>query len=318
MAHELHDYTGPFKPDIQLEDLSREFLLRLIKCYQDSYMIMVGAWARALGERMSTEDLTDATVEMWLIAGPQVAEATCKAMRVDHRGIEGYFKRRQLDVGMFLKDIIANWEIRSPTEGHMFIPEQPHYLGEPTDEMVLCSRAIELCTAQICGFFADPNLLYYTNKIPLVEPGDIEFDIDMKIVDPAENPYPYYSGRNIKGHGHFDQAEFKRPWTEDQIKELWAYITPPIRKLLIEMARRPNGYPEAELAENLGTTVTNATYLLNFVFLALFDSPWPNKRMPFHFVGNPVEYKMDEDWARVLTGSTDMMSLPQAPLPVRA
>lgn len=46
--------------------------------------------------------------------------------------------------------------------------------------------------------------------------------------------------------------EGRTPWTEEEIKQLWGEVTAGARLVLGEIAKRPEGYPNAELQAALG------------------------------------------------------------------
>jgi len=53
---ELKDYSGVHKPDLKLEDFSKEALIGLLKSYQIVFVGLMGMWNTANRERMSVEE----------------------------------------------------------------------------------------------------------------------------------------------------------------------------------------------------------------------------------------------------------------------
>jgi hypothetical protein len=307
----MDDYSGPFEPMLDHEHFSREGLLKLVKCYQQCYLLILGEYGRVLRERLSLQEAMEWDISMWMVAGPKLAETVCKFMNINPAGIEGYLKRRQLDPGMQLTLIDMTWELVNDSLAHMTINKNPDYLAEPTDARLQVVRNIECSTAQVCAFFHDPNIVFIPTKLPPAR-NDSEpcFVMEVKKVQPSENPYPSWTGKNVKLVYPHDPAEYRRPWSEQQIRTVWTHITKDLRDVLREIATQPGGYEESQLLETLGVSVERATYLLNFVPLAVFESPWPNKHLPVRLHPDPMRYEMDSKWAETLTGGADWVNEP--------
>ena len=53
---ELRDYSGPFNPDLQWEDCSKELLIRVMKVWQYFYLEMASAWYDAVEKSSGSEE----------------------------------------------------------------------------------------------------------------------------------------------------------------------------------------------------------------------------------------------------------------------
>ena len=53
---ELNDYSGEYRPDLKLEDFSKEALISLLKSYQIAFVGFMGMWNTVNRERMSLKD----------------------------------------------------------------------------------------------------------------------------------------------------------------------------------------------------------------------------------------------------------------------
>jgi hypothetical protein len=62
---ELADYSGPFKPDLTLKDLSKDFLIRLIEVHQYAWVTMTESWYRSVEKRYGSEVGLDTELEAW-------------------------------------------------------------------------------------------------------------------------------------------------------------------------------------------------------------------------------------------------------------
>ena len=66
---ELNDYSGQYRPDLKLEEFSRDALIRLLKSYQVAFVGFMGMWNTVNRERMDSEEAfrLDADVyEKWV------------------------------------------------------------------------------------------------------------------------------------------------------------------------------------------------------------------------------------------------------------
>jgi hypothetical protein len=51
--------------------------------------------------------------------------------------------------------------------------------------------------------------------------------------------------------------EAPQPWTKDELNRLWAYLTIPARRVLSEVAERPDGYRFEDLGQALGSNMSS-------------------------------------------------------------
>ncbi|MCX6660149.1 MAG: DUF6125 family protein [Candidatus Bathyarchaeota archaeon] len=63
---EINDYSGPFNPNLSFEDLSKEFLLKVIKSWQYSWLQLEGGWMDEVEKRFGLHVATGCDLEMWL------------------------------------------------------------------------------------------------------------------------------------------------------------------------------------------------------------------------------------------------------------
>lgn len=63
---ELTDYSGPFDPRLGFGHLSKDFLLKVIRIWQWSWLQMDAAWFESLKEKVSQEIAYGCDLEMWL------------------------------------------------------------------------------------------------------------------------------------------------------------------------------------------------------------------------------------------------------------
>jgi len=76
---EMDDYSGAFDPDIKLEDLSKDFLIRLIRQYAAAYMRVADLYWTKMEEMVGLEQCIEDTMWVWteqpLRTNPKYAKA---------------------------------------------------------------------------------------------------------------------------------------------------------------------------------------------------------------------------------------------------
>ncbi|MFC1944263.1 DUF6125 family protein [Chloroflexota bacterium] len=75
---ELKDYSGPLKPDLKLEEFSKDMLLGLLDQYSRAWMLMDGVWHTRTAEKMNADEAMDGSLAVWFryaeIILPRIAE----------------------------------------------------------------------------------------------------------------------------------------------------------------------------------------------------------------------------------------------------
>jgi hypothetical protein len=61
----LNDYSGPYKPDLRLEDLSKGFLIKLIEEYQYAWLRLSGAWYDHVKDKFGAQAANEAELVAW-------------------------------------------------------------------------------------------------------------------------------------------------------------------------------------------------------------------------------------------------------------
>lgn len=76
----LKDYSGPFNPNLQFDDFSKDFLLRLMRVWQLAWLVLADSWYYGIQKRFGIEAANQIEAEAWARVGklvnpmyPQVA-----------------------------------------------------------------------------------------------------------------------------------------------------------------------------------------------------------------------------------------------------
>ncbi len=62
---EMNDYSGPFKPDARWEDFSKDFLIKIMRLWQQAYLDMAGMCYMAVEKRCGFDTAVACEDEAW-------------------------------------------------------------------------------------------------------------------------------------------------------------------------------------------------------------------------------------------------------------
>src|ERR1700722_20254963 len=93
------DYSGPFDPDFQYEDLSKEALVRLVREFALIVHLLDRSMCAAIGIRYGGDPVNELAVEEWRGASPLYGKRLREIMNVEGDGVPAIFKVLQLDPG---------------------------------------------------------------------------------------------------------------------------------------------------------------------------------------------------------------------------
>jgi hypothetical protein len=110
---ELDDYSGPFKPDLKLEDLSKDFLIKLIREYQWAWVIMADSWYYAIKKRFGREAANQCELESWCQVADKVNPYYAKLANIQLTDAVSCMKAMQLPLDSHLAYIPCTYEIKS-------------------------------------------------------------------------------------------------------------------------------------------------------------------------------------------------------------
>jgi hypothetical protein len=304
---ELKDYSGPFNPNLKLEDLSKEMIMKLVKEYQRAYLVVLGEWHRVMKERFGDVQAIECDNSQWMVAGPMVASFLCRAAKIKPANVESFFKQMQIDPGFPMEIFEMEWELVNPDLGYITVKRCTALM---MNEMEGKGYEIPMCHVEECptmintAFIHNRNLVFRPVKMPPrknPQPTDIACKWEAKVVKPEENPFPHWdaSKRMRPGVPH-DPKEAGKPWTEEQIRVMWGYLNNDSRKVMRLIAKKPTGYLMEDLVKNLGISAEDVSFHLGFQYLAIFETPWPQKWAPVRYLLNPWRYEMDREWAQLI------------------
>ena len=90
------DYSGPFDPRFQLEDLSHRALVTVAQEFAVQSHLLARAFLLCASQRLADEAATDLGRSQWTGIGALTAERICRALKIEGDGIESIAKVFQL------------------------------------------------------------------------------------------------------------------------------------------------------------------------------------------------------------------------------
>lgn len=302
---ELKDYSGPFNPKTRFEDLSREAMVKLLGEYQRAYLTILGEWQRVIKERYGEVPAIECDNSQWMVSGPLVAGYLCKALNIKGGNVESFFKQMQMDPGFPMRLFDIEFELVNPNLGYVTVKKCSALIYQ---EMQGVGFELDMChveeppTMINTAFYHNPNLIWKPVKLPPRQnKEEIACKWEARIVKPEENPFPHWqaSKRTLRSLPK-DPQEAGKPWSEEQIRVVWDYLSEGTRDVMRVIARKPEGCLKDDIVRELGITAEEMSFCLGFIYLAIFESPWQQKWAPVRLQKTPWGYEMDKEWAQTI------------------
>ena len=98
---ELNDYGGCLKPDISMEDFSRDALLSMVQLYCRLFLAVDGFWYLAVKERFSNEDALACDMWTWEKMSRYELDRITKTMKIHGKDVVSLIKAFQLEPWMW-------------------------------------------------------------------------------------------------------------------------------------------------------------------------------------------------------------------------
>lgn len=121
MSGEMDDYSGPFRPDFRLEDLSKEALVKLCREMMLAAHLLDRAIMPAILQRFGAQAMEELAIEEWRGASPVYTERIRKAMRIEGNDVAAIFKSLQLDPGFPHEYMDVHYEVVDAKRGHFWL-----------------------------------------------------------------------------------------------------------------------------------------------------------------------------------------------------
>jgi len=112
------DYSGPFDPAFDYEDLSKEALVRLVREYALIVHLLDRSMCAAIAVRYGLGAMEELAIEEWKGASPVYGERLRRVMGVEGDGVEAIFKVLQLDPGFPHHYLDVHYEVVDDHHGY--------------------------------------------------------------------------------------------------------------------------------------------------------------------------------------------------------
>lgn len=122
-SKELNDYSGPLRADLKHEEFSKEFLLKLMRIWQDMWSDIAYGWMAMVGQKLGE----DAAIEMCnqVIEGmaPGIMPRLAEAAGIQRKTLVDHIKTTQLVIDNKTDKYPCVYEIKSPNRVIMTLQE---------------------------------------------------------------------------------------------------------------------------------------------------------------------------------------------------
>jgi len=96
LKKEMDDYSGPYNPNLTFNDLSKDFILKLMQVWQYAWLHMTEAWYDAVKEKMDKETADLCETAAWCRIGERVNPRFAKVANVELKTVLDSMKCLQL------------------------------------------------------------------------------------------------------------------------------------------------------------------------------------------------------------------------------
>jgi hypothetical protein len=118
---EMDDYSGPFRPDFRLEDLSKEALVKLCRELMLAAHLLDRAIMPAILQRFGPKAMEELAIEEWRGASPVYTQRIRKAMKIEGDDVPAIFKSLQLDPGFPHEYMDVHYEVVDEKRGYFWL-----------------------------------------------------------------------------------------------------------------------------------------------------------------------------------------------------
>lgn len=96
---ELRDYSGELRPNLKMEDFSKEALVRMWQAAGKLYVGLDGLWYSLIRERYGEDVARELDAELWRREAPLEVRRHREAMNIWGEDVESVLKFVQVDIG---------------------------------------------------------------------------------------------------------------------------------------------------------------------------------------------------------------------------
>ena len=117
---ERADYSGPFDPDMEYQDFSKDFLAKMYNVIGRLFLLNEGTWERYVIEKWGKEEGLKGSAEVWKRIAANEHRIMPDALGVKERDLEAAFKVMQMDPGWPYPFFNMRYELQTKNYGRVF------------------------------------------------------------------------------------------------------------------------------------------------------------------------------------------------------
>jgi len=121
---ELNDYSGPYKPNLRLDDLSKSFLIKLLREYEYAWLDLTGAWYRHIQAKFGTQEADEGELVAWCRMAERINPRYAKLANIQLNTVVDSLKAIQLPLDNNRADALfpaGEFDIKNPNHVVMTI-----------------------------------------------------------------------------------------------------------------------------------------------------------------------------------------------------
>lgn len=118
---DLKDYSGPFRPDLQYIDFSKEQLVKLMDAWWKIAMQEDTWWHRIVSKAVNEEVAKECNKQMWVKIAPQEIMFMREALGITGNDVESFWKVMQNDIGFSQGLFELEWDLKNKNHGILTI-----------------------------------------------------------------------------------------------------------------------------------------------------------------------------------------------------
>lgn len=188
---DLQDYSGDYKPDLKLEDLSKEALIKLVKINSKDFIELGGIWHTYVGKKYGYDVANDFTWQMWVGKDPVVMDHDLKrilpAFKIEGDDIASIFKYLQLTPAVGCYNYEHEVEFKNNNHAIMTITHCPSLLrfekyNVPKAAKFGCELDI-VYLQNVANRFNPKIKVKCLTPLPRKSPGDVPCAWEFKLVE---------------------------------------------------------------------------------------------------------------------------------------
>ncbi|MBT4513206.1 MAG: hypothetical protein HOC20_13485 [Chloroflexi bacterium] len=169
MTEEVKDYSGPFDPDMKLENLSKEALMNLVRECSRLYLVLDGHWNTHVQAKYGWQEAFDFDMKVWETMQAYEPGRIAKALNIQGDDVSAYLKILQFMPAFPSSIYDIRWELIDENHGRITVDrctslEYFEREGKGGEEPIC--QIMEPCAFQWTVSAINPKMKVVPTKLP--------------------------------------------------------------------------------------------------------------------------------------------------------